>query len=300
MKGGAQAHLLRCDDGGYYIVKFQNNPQHLRILANEMLATRLAALLGLCVPQVEVVEVCPELISSTPGLVIQFGRGQTPCSAGKQFGSRYPGIFGRTMVHEFIPAEKLYRLRNFSHFLGVYVFDKWTCNTDRRQAIFFLEPELPDSDFDESSDRGNFQAMMIDQGACFNAGEWNFPDAPLRGIYEDKHAYDTVLGLDAFGPWIDRLQKCFTKDLLRSEAQRIPSEWYAQDKAEMGRLLDRLYDRRSRVCELIELAHKSSRNPFPNWALPFNSVHDPERRTLSCGNEKSNLKVNESVAAPGN
>ena len=43
MRGGAQAHLMRCDDDGYYIVKFQNNPQHLRILANEMLGTLRAA-----------------------------------------------------------------------------------------------------------------------------------------------------------------------------------------------------------------------------------------------------------------
>ena len=48
MRGGAQVQLMRCDDEAYYIVKFQNNPQHLRILANEMLATRLAARLGLC------------------------------------------------------------------------------------------------------------------------------------------------------------------------------------------------------------------------------------------------------------
>jgi hypothetical protein len=31
MRGGAQAHLLEADDGDYYIVKFQNNPQHRRI-----------------------------------------------------------------------------------------------------------------------------------------------------------------------------------------------------------------------------------------------------------------------------
>jgi hypothetical protein len=37
MRGGAQAHLMRCDDGSYYVVKFQNNPQHVRILANEIL-----------------------------------------------------------------------------------------------------------------------------------------------------------------------------------------------------------------------------------------------------------------------
>jgi hypothetical protein len=26
MRGGAQAHLMRCDDEAYYVVKFQDNP----------------------------------------------------------------------------------------------------------------------------------------------------------------------------------------------------------------------------------------------------------------------------------
>src|SRR4030081_3163298 len=47
MRGGAQSHLMRCDDGHYYVVKFRNNPQHERVLANEFLATRLAERGGL-------------------------------------------------------------------------------------------------------------------------------------------------------------------------------------------------------------------------------------------------------------
>ena len=47
MRGGAQSHLMRCADGHYYVVKFQNNPQHRRILVNELLGTRLASRLGL-------------------------------------------------------------------------------------------------------------------------------------------------------------------------------------------------------------------------------------------------------------
>src|SRR5437879_911271 len=50
MRGGAQSHLMRCDDGHYYVVKFRNNPQHERVLANEFLATRLAERVGLPVP----------------------------------------------------------------------------------------------------------------------------------------------------------------------------------------------------------------------------------------------------------
>ena len=38
MRGGAQAHLMRAADGHFYVVKFQNNLQHLRVLANEFLA----------------------------------------------------------------------------------------------------------------------------------------------------------------------------------------------------------------------------------------------------------------------
>ena len=47
MRGGSQPQLMRASDGGFYIVKFQNNPQHVRVLANEFLATRLGLWLGL-------------------------------------------------------------------------------------------------------------------------------------------------------------------------------------------------------------------------------------------------------------
>jgi hypothetical protein len=91
MRGGAQAQLIRCSDDGYYVVKFQNNPQGQCILANELLGTRLAAPLGLAAPQAAVVEVREELIAHTEDLVMQLGRGHAPCRAGLQFGSRYPG-----------------------------------------------------------------------------------------------------------------------------------------------------------------------------------------------------------------
>ena len=50
MRGGAQSHLMLASDDNLYVVKFRNNPQHVRVLANELLATRLAAAIGLAVP----------------------------------------------------------------------------------------------------------------------------------------------------------------------------------------------------------------------------------------------------------
>jgi hypothetical protein len=121
MRGGAQSHLMRCDDGGYYIVKFQNNPQHLRILANEMLATRMAARMGLCVPQIEVVEVRPELISYSSDLVIQLGLGRKPCAAGKQFGSQFPGHPARMAVHDFFCPTKSWPRSGISPTFSAYL-----------------------------------------------------------------------------------------------------------------------------------------------------------------------------------
>lgn len=39
MRGGSQSHLLWASDGNYYVTKFQNNPQHIRVLANEIFAS---------------------------------------------------------------------------------------------------------------------------------------------------------------------------------------------------------------------------------------------------------------------
>ena len=88
MRGGAQAHLMRASDGHYYVVKFKNNPQHIRVLANEFLATRLAERLGLPVPAVEIVEVGKWLIDNTPELRMQQAGVETPCHDGLQFGAR--------------------------------------------------------------------------------------------------------------------------------------------------------------------------------------------------------------------
>src|SRR6267378_1395070 len=94
MRGGAQSHLMRCDDGYYYVVKFQNNPQHRRILVNEMLGTKLAARLGLPTVPVAIIEVSEELIRLTPELAMELPRARIPCQPGAQFGSRYPGVSG--------------------------------------------------------------------------------------------------------------------------------------------------------------------------------------------------------------
>ncbi len=132
-------------------------------------------------------------------------------------------------------------------------FDKWTCNTNGRQAVFFVE-----------LGRSRYQAMMIDQGFCFNAGEWNFPDAPLRGLYLRHRVYESVTGIESFEPWLRRIEH-LGKETLGGIADEIPPEWYDDGYEKLGVLLERLLERRTRVRELIVSARDSGRQPFPNW-----------------------------------
>lgn len=253
MRGGAQAHLMCCSDEGYYVVKFQDNPQGTRILANEMLATKLAARLGLPTASAAVVEVEREVIENTDDLVFQLARGRSKCPPGFQFGSRYPGPPAATAVFDFLPDEHLRQVANIEDFCGMLVFDKWTCNTNGRQAIFF-----------RPRGEARYRALMIDQGFCFNAAEWNFPDAPLRGLYNKHLVYQGVSGLDSFEPWLSRVARVSEADL-EEAASAIPPDWYGFDSEAIEQLLEKLLRRRAMVADLLVSAWRSSAQPFPHW-----------------------------------
>ncbi len=276
MRGGAQSHLMRCADGHYYVVKFQNNPQHRRILVNELLGTRLTSRLGLPTAPVAIIEVSEELIRLTPDLVMEHPRHRFPCHAGPQFGSRYPGDPRRLTLHDFLPDQQLQQVENLLDFAGMLVFDKWTCNTNGRQTLFLadLSPTggLGADVVGTSSGAvaspgaaGGYRTLMIDQGFCFNAGEWKFPDAPLRGLYARNRVYESITGMQSFGPWLERLEQRITERVLDDISRDIPSEWYEDDYDSLLRLLEQIFRRRTRVPDLLLEAKKSNRQPFPNW-----------------------------------
>lgn len=258
MRGGAQSHLMRCSDGHYYVVKFQNNPQHRRILVNELLGTRLASRLGLPTTPVAILNVAEELIRLTPELAMEMPRSRMACQPGLQFGSRFPGDPRRAALYDFLPDEQLRTVENLHDFAGMLVFDKWTCNTNGRQTLF-----LRGANGDGAE--GGYRTLMIDQGFCFNAGEWNFPDAPLRGLYARNRVYEGVTGEESFGPWLERLGKRITERVLDELIREVPPEWYDDDIDPLLRVGEQLYLRRNRVRELLLAAKRSSRQPFPNW-----------------------------------
>jgi hypothetical protein len=254
MRGGAQSQLMLGADGQLWVVKFKNNPQHIRVLANELIATRIAEAIGLPVPQSDVVEVSEWLIANSPEMVVEHGRGkQERCAAGLQFGSRFVGGLMPGQVVDYLPEQQLDEVRNLAEFAGMLVVDKWTGNCNGRQAVYERGPR-----------QRKYRAIFIDQGFCFNAGEWTFPDVPLRGVFARNRVYSRVTGWNSFEPWLSRVE-AFAASGLGTIAEAVPPEWYGGDLGVIEHLMETLLRRRSRMRELIEHFRDSSRQPFPNW-----------------------------------
>jgi hypothetical protein len=261
MRGGAQSQLMLGDDAALWVVKFQNNPQHLRVLANELIATRLAEAVGLTVPKCEVVEVSEWLIAHSPGMVMEMARGaRERCAAGLQFGSKFVGGLMPGQVVDYLPESQMSELRNPAEFLGMLAVDKWAGNCNGRQAVFERKPR-----------ERKYRAIFVDQGFCFNAGEWTFPDAPLRGVFARNAVYQRVTGWESFEPWLSRVEG-FAAERLWSIAEAVPPVWYGGDLRTIERLMETMLVRRGKVRELILAFRDSGREPFPNWGAKVQVV----------------------------
>ena len=257
MRGGSQSHLMRCRGENYYVVKFQGNPQGTRILVNDLLGTLLASWMGLPTTPVAVCSVTGDLIRLTPDLCFQIPGGRIPCQPGLHFGSRYVGNPHNVKVRDFLSDDcELAAVKNVADFAGMLVFDKWTCNTDGRQTLFAQTGD-------------GYKTVMIDQGMCFNGLEWNFPDAPLRGLYDRRAVYDSVRGLDDFEPWLTVLENEINERVIVELAKNVPPEWYESNWNSLQGLLEWLDRRRNRVRELLWNTWKCThfRGVFPNWNL---------------------------------
>ena len=257
MRGGAQSQLMLGADGNLWVVKFQNNPQHLRVLANELIATRIAAAVGLSVPPCDVVEVSSWLCDHSPELIVDRGhRNVERCQPGLHFGSRFVGGLMPGQVVDYLPEPQMAELRNLGEFAAMLAVDKWTGNCNGRQAVF-----------ERRARERKYRAIFIDQGYCFNAGDWNFPDSPLRGTFARNHVYTRVAGWKSFEPWLSAIEQ-FPAETLWEIAEAVPPEWYGGNPSTIEQLMDTLLQRRSRTRELIDAFRNSNREPFPNWGAP--------------------------------
>jgi hypothetical protein len=269
MRGGAQAHLLEAADGHFYVVKFLGNPQHRRILVNEVIASVILKYLQIAVPETALVEVTPEFLRQNPEVGFTLAGRNEPVEPGWHFGSRYPGDPGRMAVYDFVPDTLLWKVNNVSDFLGCLAFDKWTGNADGRQSIFFRAPLadwLPQSRAEQRAhpQKMGFVALMIDHGFLFNGPHWEFVNGVGYGVYMRRTVYDAVTGMESFEPWLGQIRN-FPDGVIDQALRQIPPDWIRGEEEELERTLEGLMRRRRLVPELIEELHASKSNPFSNW-----------------------------------
>jgi|SRR5580704_401973 hypothetical protein len=281
MRGGSQPQLMRCSDGEYYVVKFQNNPQGLRVLANELLGGLLAKLLGLPVPEVRIIEVDEYLIKYTDQMVIQLERSRVPLKSGLCVGSRYPqnldlrGHLVPARVCDFLPQGMFGTVDNIADFLGMLVFDSWVGNMDQRQVVFVQNERK-----NLSSPYYSHHALMIDEGFCFNGCKWNFPISSKHGLFATANVYAEVSGLDVFEVWLNRLESVIDRSVLELAAFEIPLEWNDGSLQSLDRLVTKLDERRHQVRDLLCATRKAVPRFFPMWQeqiVPPRKAHAKNR-----------------------
>src|SRR6185436_8564416 len=120
-------------------------------------------------------------LAANPEAYLTLGSRRIEVEPGWHFGSRYPGDPGRIAVYDFLPDALLPNVVNLDHFRAILVFDKWLGNADGRQAVFFRA--LVKRGDTPHAGRPGFVATMIDHGFAFNGPNWDFPEAPLQGLY---------------------------------------------------------------------------------------------------------------------
>jgi hypothetical protein len=249
MPGKSQPQLMRAADGNLYVVKFQNNPQGLRSLANEMLGASLATLLGVPVMPVALIDVLEEMVFLCEGMFIEIARCRVPCQPGLCFGSQFR-LDGKVWLPDLVTPESI---ENADDFLGMLVFDKWTSNMDGRQVAI-----VPNEAYSA------YRAIMIDQGLCFGGEEWTFHNGPLRGVAHFPRIYERVTGIEDFEPWLARLERKINLEMLRRAAETVPPPWYRYYGDALNQLIWQLNERRMIVRGLVSQTLRTARGRFPN------------------------------------
>ena len=265
MRGGAQAHLLEAEDGHFYVVKFLNNPQHRRILVNELIASVFLEYLQISIPATAIVQIGERFLRDHPEVYLQLGSKRVPVTPGWHFGSRYPSDPLRTAVYDFLPDALLEKVVNLTEFLAILVFDKWVGNADARQSIFFRArlKEWPAAR-DAHPVKMGFLAQMIDHGYILDGPHWGFGDSPLQGLYFRPLVYRSVTAYSSFQPWLDQIAN-FPVEVIDQALKQIPPAWIEGDESQLDALMEKLVKRRRRVADLVRASASGRVNPFPNW-----------------------------------
>lgn len=164
--GGAQARIVKTFEGDCYVIKAPNNPQSLRVLANELFGSLILRQLGIATPEPAIVNVSSRFVEENEDMKVFRPGHRERWKPGPCFGSRLHPHAWRLIITggrcDELRHFRLNEITNAESFNQVLVFDMWALQLDSRQAALI-----------RLKGRNKFTAYMIDQGFCFGGPDWN-------------------------------------------------------------------------------------------------------------------------------
>ena len=241
--GGSGAQVFADANGEQYYVKYQENGQNLRVLANEYVAGQIAKTNKLLCPDSFLITIDNLLLTTLAPI------NGHPISSGPHFGSkRMNNLYSGPALRSLIP-----KCSNISDYAGIILFDAWLYNTDRRN----------DGNYLILTEGSNYNFCIIDHGHCFGM---NWTNVLLQtyltewsNAYLDE-MYALINGRVDFDAAIDEINlrdDTFISNLVDA----IPTQWLS-DASESAALKKYLSVKRDDMENLLN----TNSAKFPNWA----------------------------------
>ena len=242
MRGGSQSHLVEGEDGQFYVAKFLGNPQGNRTLINEWIGDRLLRKLGVCTPEICILELSETTQAALEDrLYFSLGERKVAVQPGLHLGSRCPVDPGKKAIFDVLPRKMLQYVVNLEDFAKAFVVDHIVGHADCRQAIFVREP----------GPQLKLRAYLIDHGMIFGGREWVIRDLSTHGLYVDPMIYSMVDMHNLCEKALDLLTIC-TEDDLEAIVRVLPTDWFSPgDTEDLSDLYLHLHAVRARHYALI-------------------------------------------------
>jgi HipA-like kinase len=256
MRGFTRPLLTRTRDSGYYVVKFQSRARHSRSLVNELIAARLARLVGLPVPDHALVWVSEKLTHDNPLLTGRETTTGPDYNPGLHFGSAYVGTPGKALIVDWLPDSELRAVSNRrTAFWGGLVFDLWISNCDRREVVFSRRAGAKDP---------RYKAWLIDHDQCFAGENWSLPSDPLPCAYSSGCVYEGIQEMSSFETFLSRIEQL--KPIEISECMEdIPEEWGGNRRRDARLLIRQLCTRQRWLRGALAMTIRTRPSLFRSW-----------------------------------
>ena len=98
----------------------------------------------------------------------------------------------RGVIFDFSPDQMISRVRNVGDFVGAFVFQKWTGNSDSRQAIFRRATRASGCPAGGGAPSDSLVALMIDHGVRFQWTPVGVHHVSDQGLYSRKLVYNAI------------------------------------------------------------------------------------------------------------